>query len=167
MQIICKQSKYIYVMAGSFLFLFLFLFLYSTIFSSPLNLSVNFIIISIIYMLLLCVWLFCYLPNTRLIFDDSGITAIKKLQFFSRSLYKKEIRIPWNNVVELDLPFTVTKFGLTFYTIANFKSLFITLSFMVTNAKQALEFAVTKLPPEKITAAARLKLKKKYGIVVE
>ena len=87
MQIICKQSKYIYVMAGAFLFLFLFLFLYSTIFSSPLNLSVNFIIISIIYMLLLCVWLFCYLPNTRLIFDDSGITAIKKLQFLKKKVY--------------------------------------------------------------------------------
>jgi hypothetical protein len=67
----------------------------------------------------------------------------------------------------LDLPFTVTKFGLTFYTIVNYKSLFVTLSFMVTNVQPALEFAVTKLPPEKITKEARLKLKKKYGIIVE
>ena len=118
-------------------------------------------------MLLLCVWLFGYLPNFRLIIDDSGITIIKRLRLYSHSLYEREVRIPWNDVMELDLPFTVTKFGLTFYTIVNFKSLFITLSFMVTNVQPALEFAVTKLPPEKITAAARIKLKKKYGIVVE
>ena len=90
MQIVCKQSRAIYIIVGTFLGLFFSLFSYATIFSSPLNLSVNFIIISIIYMLLLCVWLFCYLPNTRLIFDDSGITAIKKLQFFLALYIKKK-----------------------------------------------------------------------------
>ena len=167
MQIVCKQSYVMYAMAGGFFFLFLFLFLYSTIFSPLPNLSISYKIVSIIYMLLLCVWLFGYLPNFRLIIDDSGITIIKRLRLYSHSLYEREVRIPWNDVMELDLPFTVTKFGLTFYTIVNFKSLFITLSFMVTNVQPALEFAVTKLPPEKITAAARIKLKKKYGIVVE
>ena len=40
------------------------------------------------------------------------------------------------------------------------------LSSFNTNVKPALEFAVTKLPYYKISDAARLKLKKKYGIIV-
>ena len=69
--------------------------------------------------------------------------------------------------MDVDLPFTVVKFGLTFYTIVNSKPFFVPLSCAVTNAKQAFEFAVTKLPSYKISKEARLKLKKKYGIIVE
>jgi hypothetical protein len=167
MQVICKQSKVMYAFVGTFLGLFLFLLPYSTIFSPLSNLSVGNTIGSILYTFLLCVLLFCYLPNFRMIFDDSGITVLRDLKFFSYSLYKKEIYISWNDVIELDLPFTVTKFGLTFDTIVNYKSLFVTLSFMVTNVQPALEFAVTKLPSYKISKEARLKLKKKYGIIVE
>ena len=167
MQVICKQSKVMYAFVGTFLGLFLFLLPYSTIFSPLSNLSVGNTIGSILYTFLLCVLLFCYLPNFRMIFDDSGITVLRDLKFFSYSLYKKEIYISWNDVIELDLPFTVVKFGLTFYTIVNSKPFFVPLSCAVTNVQPVLEFVVTKLPPEKITKDARIKLKKKYGIVVE
>ena len=41
------------------------------------------------------------------------------------------------------------------------------LNCFLTNKKEAFEFAVTKLPSYKISKEARLKLKKKYGIIVE
>lgn len=167
MQIICKQSNIMYAFVGIFLGLFLFLIPYSTFFSPLTNLSVSNTIASILYMLLLCILLFCYLPNFRLIFDDSGITVLRNLKFFSYSLYKKEIHILWNDIIKLDLPVTVGQVGLSFFAVENSKFLFVTLSSMVTNVRPALEFAVTKLPPDKITKEARLKLKKKYGIIVE
>ena len=77
MQVICKQSKVMYAFVGTFLGLFLFLLPYSTIFSPLSNLSVGNTIGSILYTFLLCVLLFCYLPNFRMIFDDSGICKLK------------------------------------------------------------------------------------------
>jgi hypothetical protein len=41
------------------------------------------------------------------------------------------------------------------------------LNCFLTNKKEAFEFAVTKLPSYKISKEARLKLKKKYGIIIK
>ncbi|MBR6943345.1 MAG: hypothetical protein IKH55_09905 [Fibrobacter sp.] len=167
MQVVCKSSVVIYITIGTLLGLVLFPFLYLMIVPPLPIFSMQQIGMVILCNLIFCVFLFGYYPNYRLIFDGSGITVLRKICFFSFVLYENKIHISWNDVMDVDLPFTVVKFGLTFYTIVNSKPFFVPLSCAVTNAKQALEFAVTKLPPEKITAAARIKLKKKYGIVVE
>lgn len=167
MQVVCKSSAVIYVTIGTLLGLVLVPFLYLMI-APPLPIfSMLQIGMFILCILILGVFLFGYFPNYRQIFDDSGITVLRKICFFSFVLYENKIHISWNDVVELDLPFTVVKFGLTFYTIVNSKPFFVPLSCAETNVQPALEFAVTKLPPEKITKEARLKLKKKYGFVVE
>ena len=70
----------------------------------------------------------------------------------------------WNEIDELDVD---PVRGLIFYKFDNGLLRMASLNCFLKNKKEALEFAVTKLPPEKITAAARIKLKKKYGIVVE
>ena len=165
--IVCKSSAVIYITIGTLLSLLLVPFLFLMIVPPLPIFSISQIVMFILCILILSVFLLGYFPNYHLIFDDSGITVLRGICFFSFVLYESKIHISWNEVMELDLPFTVVKFGLTFYTIANSKPFFVPLSYSVTNVKPALEFAVTKLPPEKITKEARLKLKKKYGIIVE
>lgn len=167
MQVVCKSSVVIYITIGTLLGLVLFPFLYLTIAPPSPLFSISQIGMFFLCILILSVFLFGYFPNYRLFFDDSGITVLRKICFFSFVLYENKIHISWNDVMDVDLPFTVVKFGLTFYTIVNSKPFFVPLSCGVTNVQPALEFAVTKLPPEKITKEARIKLKKKYGIVVE
>lgn len=88
----------------------------------------------------------------------------RKVKLFSITLFDNVLHFRWNEITELDV---VPVRGLTFYKSVNGSLRMASLNCFLTNKKEALEFAVTKLPPEKITAAARIKLKKKYGIVVE
>lgn len=167
MQVVCKSSAIIYIVVGGLLCMILFPFLFLMMFS-PSSFSTKQVVMLVLCILALGVLLMSVYPNYRLIFDDLGITVLRKIRFFSLTLYNSELHIPWKNVMELDLPFTaLVKFGVMFYTITNYKALFVPVSPMVTNSKLALDFAVTKIPPEKITKEARLKLKKKYGIIVE
>lgn len=126
--------------------------------------SVKFFFLCVLMLVIFGVVTFSFIPNFKLVFDDTGITMKRKVKLFSITLFDNVLHFRWNEIIELDV---VPVRGLTFYKSVNGSLRMASLNCFLTNKKEALEFAITKLPPEKITAAARIKLKKKYGIVVE
>ncbi len=126
--------------------------------------SVKFFFLCVLVLVIFGIVVFSFIPNFKIIFDNSGITVKRKAKLFLISLFDKEMFFSWDDIDELDV---VPVRGLTFYKFEKGMLCMASLNCFFTNKKEALEFAVTKLPPEKITAAARIKLKKKYGIVVE
>ena len=102
--------------------------------------------------------------NVKWIFDDTGITMKCSVKLFSKTLLDKVQCFRWDEIDELDsYPFGV----FTFYKLENKLLRMVSLSYFHTNKKEALEFAVTKLPYYKISDVARQKLQKKYGIIVK
>lgn len=102
-------------------------------------------------------------PNIKWIYDDTGITMKCSVKLFSKTLFDKVQCFRWEKINELDF-YPIDIF--CFYNLENGSLHKVCLSGFNTNEKEALELAVTKLPYYKISEAARLKLKKKYGIIV-
>ena len=102
-------------------------------------------------------------PNVKWIFDDTGITMKCSVKLFSKTLYDKVQCFRWEEIVQLDF-YPIGVFA--FYKLGNRWLREVSLSAFHTNKKEALEFAVPKLPYYKISDAARQKLRKKYGIIV-
>lgn len=103
-------------------------------------------------------------PNVKWIFDDIGITMKCSVKLFSKTLLDKVQCFRWDEIDELDFyPFGV----FSFYKLENKLLRMVSLSYFHTNKKEALEFAVTKIPYYKISDAACQKLQKKYGIIVK
>ena len=103
-------------------------------------------------------------PNVKWIFDDTGITMKCSIKLFSKTLFDKVECFRWEEIVRLDF-YPIGVFA--FYKLGNGWLREVSLSYFHTNKKEALEFAVTKLPYYKISDAACLKLRKKYGIIVK
>ena len=102
--------------------------------------------------------------NVKWIFDDTGITMKCSVKLFSKTLLDKVQCFRWNEIVQLDF-YPIGVFA--FYKLGNRWLREVSLSAFHTNKKEALEFAVTKLPYYKISDVARQKLRKKYGIIVK
>ena len=126
--------------------------------------SVKFFFLCVLVLVIFGIVVFSFIPNFKLIFDDTGITMKRKVKLFSITLFDNVLHFRWNEISELDV---APVRGLTFYKFANVSLRFFSLNCFLTNKKEAFEFAVTKLPSYKISKEARLKLKKKYGIIVE
>lgn len=126
--------------------------------------SVKFFFLCVLMLVIFGVVTFSFIPNFKLVFDDSGITMKRKVELFSITLFDNVLQFRWNEITELDV---VPVRGLTFYKSVNGSLRMASLNCFLTNKKEAFEFAVTKLPSYKISKEARLKLKKKYGIIVE
>lgn len=126
--------------------------------------SVKFFFLCVLVLVIFGIVVFLFIPNFKLIFDDTGITMKRKVKLFSITLFDNVLHFRWNEITELDV---VPVRGLTFYKFEKGMLCMASLNCFFTNKKEALEFAITKLPPEKITKEARIKLKKKYGIIVE
>ena len=103
-------------------------------------------------------------PNIKWIFDDTGITMKCSVKLFSKTLFDKVECFRWKEIVRLDF-YPIGVFA--FYKLGNGWLREVSLSYFHTNKKEALEFAVTKLPYYKISDVACLKLRKKYGIIVK
>lgn len=103
-------------------------------------------------------------PNIKWIFDDAGITMKCSVKLFSKTLFDKVESFRWEEIVRLDF-YPIGVFA--FYKLGNRWLREVSLSYFHTNKKEALEFAVTKLPYYKISDVACLKLRKKYGIIVK
>jgi len=103
-------------------------------------------------------------PNVKWIFDDTGITMKCSIKLFSKTLFDKVECFRWEEIVRLDF-YPIGVFA--FYKLGNRWLREVSLSYFHTNKKEALEFAVTKLPYYKISYVARQKLQKKYGIIVK
>ena len=103
-------------------------------------------------------------PNVKWIFDDIGITMKCSVKLFSKTLFDKVECFRWEEIVRLDF-YPIGVFA--FYKLGNRWLREVSLSYFHTNKKEALEFAVPKLPYYKISDVARQKLQKKYGIVVK
>ena len=103
-------------------------------------------------------------PNIKWIFDDTGITMKCSVKLFSKTLFDKVECFRWEEIVRLDF-YPIGVFA--FYKLGNRWLREVSLSYFHTNKKEALEFAVPKLPYYKISDVARQKLQKKYGIVVK
>ena len=103
-------------------------------------------------------------PNIKWIFDDTGITMKYSVKLFSKTLFDKVECFRWKEIVRLDF-YPIGVFA--FYKLGNGWLREVSLSYFHTNKKEALEFAVTKLPYYKISDVACLKLRKKYGIIVK
>ena len=126
--------------------------------------SVKFFFLCVLVLVIFGIVVFSFIPNFKLIFDDTGITMKRKVKLFSITLFDNVLHFRWNDISELDV---APVRGLSFYKFANVSLRFFSLNCFLKNKKEALEFAVTKLPSYKISKEARLKLKKKYGIIVE
>lgn len=126
--------------------------------------SVKFFFLYVLMLVVFGIVVFSFIPNFKITFDNSGITVKRKTKLLLISLFDKEMFFSWDDIDELDV---VPVRSLTFYKFEKGMLCMASLNCFFTNKKEALEFAVTKLSPEKITKEARIKLKKKYGIVVE
>ena len=126
--------------------------------------SLKLILLCVFLLVILWTVFFSFIPNFKLIFDERGIIMKRKVKLFSMTLFDKIIIFPWNSINDLDVD---SVRGLTFYKSENGSLRMVSLNFFLTNKKEAFEFAVMKLPSYKISKEARLKLKKKYGIIVE
>ena len=103
-------------------------------------------------------------PNVKWIFDDTGITIKCSVKLFSKTLFDKVQCFRWDDIDELDF-YPIDIF--CFYNLENGSLHKVCLSSFNTNVKPALKLAVTKIPYYKISDAACLKLRKKYGIIVK
>ena len=86
------------------------------------------------------------------------------VKLFSKTLFDKVECFRWEEIVRLDF-YPIGVFA--FYKLGNRWLREVSLSYFHTNKKEALEFAVPKLPYYKISDVACQKLQKKYGIVVK
>jgi hypothetical protein len=115
--------------------------------------------------------------NYRIIFNDNGITIKNKIAIGSILFRDKVNRYSWEKVLIVNcvlgdffdtifLEFDEKEWGFICLTptIANIK---ITLNYLTTNRKDALEFIVTKIPTSKISENAKAILNKKYGIMID
>jgi len=127
--------------------------------------------------LLFTVILYNAAKHYRLIFDDAGITRKNKITVGSMLFHDKVEIFPWakvltlfcvdgdffdNFLLELDEKRMFIHLNRPFVIYENIR---IKLDYLKTNRKEALEFAVTKLPRTcEITTEAGFRLREKYGI---
>jgi uncharacterized membrane protein len=104
-----------------------------------------------------------------IIFNDDGIIQNIKVNIGFIVFFNKKFVHPWEEIVKFDY-----NFGFSFFrkhknpinTLLQIPR--ISLFFLMVNIEEALEFALTKIPPTcKITKKARIMLERKYGITLD
>jgi len=104
-----------------------------------------------------------FAPNFKIILNDYGITIKNEMNFLFFTIYKKSTTKFWGEVEEVDywdISYGTMGGSFVFAYIEKKQINFLRMHFMLNNRKEALEYAVKKLPNDIFTKEAQTKLRK-------
>lgn len=117
------------------------------------------IIIFLVYMTLLLSWA----PNSKIILDDYGITIKNEVNFLFFNIFKKSTTVSWSAIDRVhnwDWCMTIgNSFVFAFMEKEQIRLLRMSF-FLQKNIKEAIEYAVKKLPNDKFEIEAQVKIVK-------
>jgi hypothetical protein len=121
--------------------------------------KIVYIAVGIATFLLCLTFTFSWIPSFKIIFDDYGITIEERMNFLF-TIYKNKETFPWSVFFRVDYYSFAKDPGFHFIGSKNIR-----IHCSNINYKQALAYAVEKLPKDKFTEDAQKKLKK-IGVIV-
>jgi len=116
--------------------------------------------ITIIIALALIVFAITFFGTFKMIFDDYGITSKLKLKFLFFSAYKWYRFASWDDINSIHYESEPLGFVISFLPIEGKNRDSFGLNFTLINRKEALEYAIEKIPVGKISEEAQKKLRK-------